>query len=76
MDRSATAADWLEFAELFPPSVDLLTIDDRNVAGSVGRRSTRAGKRSANSGQSAAVVLSNRSAFSYVTHVQHVQHVQ
>ena len=37
LDRT-TAADWLEFAELFPPSVDLLTIDDRNMAGSIEKR--------------------------------------
>ena len=37
LDR-ATAVDWLEFADLFPPSVDLLTIDDRNMAGSIEKR--------------------------------------
>ena len=37
LDRT-TAADWLEFADLFPPSVDLLTIDDRNMAGSIEKR--------------------------------------
>ena len=37
LDKTA-AADWLDFADLFLPSVDLLTIDDRNMAGSIEKR--------------------------------------
>ena len=65
LDRTI-AADWLEFADLFPPSVDLPTIDILQEESK--RGSMEGGRRSASSGQSAAVVLSNHSAFSYVTH--------
>ena len=33
-----SAADWVEFADLFWPTVALLTIYDRNMAGSIEKR--------------------------------------
>ena len=67
MDR-ATAADWLEFADHFPLSLDLLTIDDRNMAGSIEKRIN--GEREKNP-----QILANQQLWSYpITVLSVMQH--